>query len=128
LNETPHQLGTALMQNKEPAAAVAPLKRAVERNPRSAPIRTDLAAAYLMLQKFSDTVEHARAALELDKTYAGAHALLGIGLLNTGDAAGARAAMLEAIRLDPKTLPPALSKALPPETAALPVAPPPRAK
>jgi cytochrome c-type biogenesis protein CcmH/NrfG len=83
-----------------------------------------LGALYMNQQNWEEAIVQARSAIKADPTLAITHAMLGAALQKTGDIAGARAALTEAVRLDPKSPQwKALLAKLPPP---LPVAPPPR--
>jgi Flp pilus assembly protein TadD len=77
--------------------------------------------AYFQLKQYPDAIACAQEAIRINPKYPNAHVLLGVTLQQMGDIPGARAALTEAARLDPKRWGPRLAK-LPPVT----VAPPPR--
>jgi Flp pilus assembly protein TadD len=89
--------------------------------PKNALAHNNLCVIYIELKKYTDAIACAQEAIRLDPKISTAHVMLGFALQETGDISGARVALTEAARLDPKRFGSLLTK-LPP----IPLAPPPR--
>jgi tetratricopeptide (TPR) repeat protein len=114
-------LGHALVEKGDKDGAVRAWKVALKLNPKDAKLHTQLGLEYLKQQKVTAAVACARAAIRVNHTFSDAHALLGAALLELGDLSGARGALTEAARLEPKKWASVLE-----EFPPIPVAPPPR--
>ena len=77
-------------------------KGLVLQNPKYAKAHADLGTALLQKKSYTEAINCARAAINADPAYSEGHALLGLALEQTGDLPGARAALTEAARLDPR--------------------------
>src|SRR5579883_1239348 len=116
----PHiNLGNVFLSQGKVDAAIVEYKQAIKLDPKFPQPHTNLGAIALQLKKYDEAISHARAAIKADPNYPNAHALLGLALQQTGDLAGARAALTTAARLDRRFA--GLLAQLPP----IPVAPPP---
>jgi tetratricopeptide (TPR) repeat protein len=115
-----NNLGAALKEKGDVEGAVGAYKRAIELDPKFAQAHNNLGIVYLNRKQYPEAIACARAAIKANPTYSNAHAMLGEVLLRTGDVAGARASLTEAVRLDTRWE--KLLAKLPP----LPVAPRPR--
>jgi len=77
-------------------------KGLVLQNPKYAKAHADLGTAFLQSKNYAEAINCARAAIIADPVFSEGHALLGLALEQTGDLTGARAALTEAARLDPR--------------------------
>ena len=95
------QRGEALLNEGKLPEAVAVLREAVAAEPQSAQAFQRLGGAQLMSQDYAGSVESFQRAISLDATNAAAFVGLGMAYLHSGRFGQARAAMVEAKRLDP---------------------------
>ncbi len=105
------QLGSALLRQGDPALAACVLQRAVAARPDAAGGRAWLGAALEQLNRPVDALPQLEAATELAPEDALGWLLLGMHELNYGSLARARAALLQAQRLDPRNPAPCLGMA-----------------
>ena len=94
-------IGVLGLQLGDPRRALAPLVRAVERNPKAPAVRCHLAIAYRSLGRPELAIAELEAALALDPTLAEAHSNLGNLLLERNDNAAAEASFARALALRP---------------------------
>jgi Flp pilus assembly protein TadD len=80
---------------------LAVLREAVAAAPKSSPAYQRLGGAQLMSQDYAGSVDSFQRAISLDPTNAAAFVGMGMAYLHTGRFGQARAAMVEAKRLDP---------------------------
>lgn len=99
----PHLLerGEALLNEGKLPEALAVLREAVAAAPHSSTAYQRLGGAQLMSQDYAGSVESFQRAISLDATNAAAFVGMGMAYLHTGRFGQARAAMVEAKRLDP---------------------------
>ena len=95
------QRGEALLNEGKLPEALAVLREAVAAAPQSSTAYQRLGGAQLMSQDYADSVESFQHAISLDATNAAAFVGMGMAYLHTGRFGQARAAMVEAKRLDP---------------------------
>jgi Flp pilus assembly protein TadD len=95
------QRGEALLNEGKLSEALAVLREAVAAAPQSSPAYQRLGGAQLMSQDYAGSVESFQRAISLDATNAAAFVGMGMAYLHTGRFGQARAAMVEAKRLDP---------------------------
>ncbi|NCA88227.1 MAG: tetratricopeptide repeat protein [Gammaproteobacteria bacterium] len=95
------QRGEALLNEGKLPEAVAVLQEAVAAEPQSAQAFQRLGGAQLMSQDYAGSVESFQRAISLDATNAAAFVGMGMAFLHSGRFGQARAAMVEAKRLDP---------------------------
>ena len=93
--------GEALLNEGKLPEALAVLREAVAAAPQSSTAYQRLGGAQLMSQDYADSVESFQHAISLDATNAAAFVGMGMAYLHTGRFGQARAAMVEAKRLDP---------------------------
>ena len=94
-------IGVLGLQLGDPQRALAPLVRAVERNPRAPAVRCHLAIAYRSLARPDLAIAELEAALALDPSLAEAHSNLGNLLLERNDNEAAEASFARALALRP---------------------------
>lgn len=94
-------LGLARYAQGDPAAALAPLERAIALCPDSADAHDSLAVVLVDLERFDEAIGHALRARELDPEDAKIANNLGIAYLMSGDMVRAEAAARDAIALNP---------------------------
>ena len=95
------QRGEALLNDGKLPEAVAVLREAVAAEPQSSRAFQRLGGAQLMSQDYAGSVESFQRAISLDATNAAAFVGMGMAYLHSGRFGQARAAMVEAKRLDP---------------------------
>jgi tetratricopeptide (TPR) repeat protein len=83
--------------------AIAQVKRAVELDPLSPVINTDLGTTFYYAHRFDDSAKQLRKTLEIDSTFFYAHFNLGIALQAKGDLSGAIAEYEKAKQLSDNT-------------------------
>lgn len=93
--------GEALLNEGKLPEALAVLREAVAAAPQSSTAYQRLGGAQLMSQDYAGSVESFQHAISLDATNAAAFVGMGMAYLHTGRFGQARAAMVEAKRLDP---------------------------
>jgi tetratricopeptide (TPR) repeat protein len=94
--------GEAQMQAGNLEAAITALERAVARDPGSSLAHTRLGGALLLSQRYNEAIAEFQQAVAEDADNAGAFIGLGLAYLHGGQPGPARAALLEAKRLDPR--------------------------
>lgn len=70
--------------------AIPEMKRAIELDPLSLVINTNLADCYVYARRYPEAIAQARKAIELEPNFAAAHIVLGTALELNGDLAGAK--------------------------------------
>ena len=95
------QRGEALLNEGKLPEALAVLQEAVAAEPHSAQAFQRLGGAQLMSQDYAGSIESFQRAISLDATNVAAFVGLGMAYLHSGRFGQARAAMVEAKRLDP---------------------------
>ncbi|VTR93345.1 serine threonine protein kinase : Serine/threonine protein kinase OS=uncultured bacterium PE=4 SV=1: Pkinase: TPR_11: TPR_11: TPR_11: TPR_11: TPR_2: TPR_11: TPR_2 [Gemmata massiliana] len=118
-----YSLGIMLQDKGDPNGAIAAFKEAVKINPKDANAHYNLGLVYRAQKNYPAAIVCAAAAREAEPRDADAHALLGDLLRITGDIAGARTTLTEAVKLDPQRFGPLLA-----ELPLHDVAPPPHEK
>jgi tetratricopeptide (TPR) repeat protein len=98
-----NNLGAVLRMRKEPAAALGPLRCAVELDPNLTIARTNLALAFLDLGQYDQAVEQCRAAAKTTPHQADVYAVWGTVLAGRGDANDAIERFRESLAIDPNT-------------------------
>ena len=93
--------GARLIRKGRPGQAIAPLRRAVELNPRAAAVQLDLGKALVNSGRLEDAVAPFTAAVRLDHGVADAHYGLGYVLDVLGHEEKAMASYEAAVSLDP---------------------------
>ena len=93
--------GSALNEQKDYVEAQKALQRSLEIRPDSAEAHYELARSFWGLGKWQAADPHARQAIELNKDYAGPHALMGNIYIERQDPEAALAEFEEYLRLDP---------------------------
>jgi tetratricopeptide (TPR) repeat protein len=94
--------GSALNEEKNYPEAQKALQHSLEIRPDSAEAHYELARSLWGLGKWQLAEPHVRQAIELNKEYAGPHALMGNIYLQREDAEAALAEFQECLRLDPE--------------------------
>ena len=102
--------------------AITSHKEAIKHDPNYAFAHFNLGEIYRQQERYAEAIACARDAIKADPIFSNAQAMLGLALRDSGDIPGARVALTEAARLDPKRWAASLAN-LPPAT---PVAPAPR--
>lgn len=87
---------------RAPSQARDAIERALELSPASPEVRTQAAAFAVRRKRWQDVISHSRAALRRDPGNASARALLGLGLLESGNANAAVDAAREAVSANPR--------------------------
>ncbi|TNF50784.1 MAG: tetratricopeptide repeat protein [Gammaproteobacteria bacterium] len=95
------QRGETLLNEGKLTEAVAVLREAVAAEPQSAQAFLRLGGAQLMSQDYSGSIQSFQRAISLDASNADAFVGMGMAYLHSGRLGQARAAMIEAKRLDP---------------------------
>jgi tetratricopeptide (TPR) repeat protein len=99
--EAHSNLGKALLELKQPDAAVTSCRRALEIKPQYAEAHNNLGTAFLSLGQFDVAVISLRRALELKPDFAEAHNNLGNALLSLDQLSDAAASCQRALELKP---------------------------
>jgi tetratricopeptide (TPR) repeat protein len=94
--------GSALNEEKNYPEALKALQHSLEIRPDSAEAHYELARSLWGLGKWQAAEPHVRQAIQLNKDYAGPHALMGNIYLQREDAEAALAEFQECLRLDPE--------------------------
>lgn len=94
--------GSALNEQKNYVEAQKALQHSLEIRPDSAEAHYELARTLWGMGKWQASEPHVRQAIELNKEYAGPHALMGDIYLQREDAESALAEFEECLRLDPQ--------------------------
>jgi tetratricopeptide (TPR) repeat protein len=94
--------GSALNEQKNYVEAQKALQHSLEIRPDSAEAHYELARSFWGMGKWQAAEPHVRQAIELNKEYAGPHALMGDIYLQREDAESALAEFEECLRLDPQ--------------------------
>jgi tetratricopeptide (TPR) repeat protein len=94
--------GSALNEEKNYLEAQKALQHSLEIRPDSAEAHYELARSLWGLGKWQAAEPHVRQAIQLNKDYAGPHALMGNIYLQRDDAEAALAEFQECLRLDPE--------------------------
>jgi Flp pilus assembly protein TadD len=92
-----------LLMDQEPAAAIAPLSKVIERKPEQAWPRQLLGTAYERTGKLPEAVEQYRAAARLDAKNSEVRTGLGRALLNLNRAGEAESAFRDVLQIEPKS-------------------------
>ena len=93
--------GEAQLRTGDPAGAARSLEQAAATDPGSFRARLRLAGAYLMSQRYADSIPQFQAAIALEPDNSAAFAGLGVAYLHSGQYGPAREALRRAARLDP---------------------------
>ncbi|HVS53455.1 MAG TPA: tetratricopeptide repeat protein [Opitutaceae bacterium] len=99
-----NNLASVLLDAGQPAAALAPARRALELRPAYPQAHTNLGKALGDLGDAAEAIAHYRAAIALDATLPEAHGNLGTALLRAGATAEAIPEFQAALRLQPDLL------------------------
>jgi tetratricopeptide (TPR) repeat protein len=95
-------LGIALSHKKDLAGCIAAFETVVKLTPRDVQAWMYLTRMYISGKKWAKLETASRAMIKRNPRFAPAYSLLGFSLMKQGDYAGARAAVMQGARLDPK--------------------------
>ncbi len=98
---THYNLGILLMQFQDPSGAIREFREAGFIDPKAASPPLQEAYLYYQMGDYTETEQRARLALQLDRSLAPAHMLLGIALYNQGREAEALTSFMQALSLQP---------------------------
>jgi tetratricopeptide (TPR) repeat protein len=98
-------LGSAELLEGDPNEAVTELKKALAFSPNYGPVRRNLGTAYQRLGRFTEASAEYQAAIELGEREPETYIDQGVSLFNRGQAEASKAQYLQALAIDPNSVP-----------------------